>query len=379
VSDASRPVTAICSLIAWRSLFQRPQQIATHWPEPGQVVFLEPLVLRPGNAWWAVREPYGWRLSVPLLPHSARNWLVRAVVRAVGAVVPLRWLWERLAALWLALAWRWSGLPSVDRLLVQSPQYLPLLRCFPGARLVFDYMDDLFEFTGTPGYFRDYLRELLERCHAVAATSEPLAEKLRALGQDRVEVVGNGVDAGHFYRRGPEEVPGELRALPGRKLVYAGSLAYWVDFGLLEEVARVFPEDTLVLAGPVYPEVRAAFERLCARPNVHYPGVLPYEELPRWLSGCAVGLIPFLYNELTVAVNPNKAYEYAAVGLPFVARDLPPLEPFRGLVPLTRTNEAFLDGVRQCLERGSDSAGLRALAGKHAWAAKAKALYGLFG
>jgi len=47
--------------------------------------------------------------------------------------------------------------------------------------------------------------------------------------------------------------------------------------------------------------------------NVLFTGRVPYEELPAYLSHAIVGIAPFVLDERTRAINPNKLYMYAAM------------------------------------------------------------------
>ena len=51
-------------------------------------------------------------------------------------------------------------------------------------------------------------------------------------------------------------------------------------------------------------------------------------ELPAFLRGFDVCLVPFLVNELTINSSPLKAYEYVAAGRPVVSSRLPELAEF---------------------------------------------------
>lgn len=340
----------VASLITWRSLFQRPQQLVTHWPGYEPIVFIEPWTNTPGNALFPEHTDYGWRLSVPLIPITAKSARVRKVFHFLAEDLGLRWVFELIMVLHVRLMFLLFNLPTPGLLIIESPQYLPLLRSYDKVTAVFDYMDDLLEFRGVPSYFRDYLVRALRFCHKAIATSEPLRERLREFSALPVEVIGNGVEVDHFSReRNRSQARPEILALPGRKIVYAGTIAYWMNFAALRSIAEAFPEDTLVLIGPVYEEVRAEMNALLTLPNVREIGAVPYADLPSYTVACDVALIPFLENDLTYAVNPNKAYEYAATGLPFVSTALPPMQDFVGVVPLLETGADWAAAVGELL------------------------------
>ena len=84
-----------------------------------------------------------------------------------------------------------------------------------------------------------------------------------------------------------------------------------MDTHLLAEMADLRPEWQFVMIGPV---VKIAPEDLPRRSNIHYLGGKDYNELPAYLSGWDVALMPFAMNESTKYISPTKTPEYLAAG-----------------------------------------------------------------
>jgi UDP-galactopyranose mutase len=53
--------------------------------------------------------------------------------------------------------------------------------------------------------------------------------------------------------------------------------------------------------------------------NIHYLGMKSYEELPAYMAGWDVALIPFALNRATQFISPTKTPEYLAGGKPVVS------------------------------------------------------------
>ena len=70
------------------------------------------------------------------------------------------------------------------------------------------------------------------------------------------------------------------------------------------------------MVGPV---VKISEDDLPKRPNIHYLGGKTYPELPAYLSGWDVALMPFAMNESTQFISPTKTPEYLAGGKPVVS------------------------------------------------------------
>jgi UDP-galactopyranose mutase len=65
--------------------------------------------------------------------------------------------------------------------------------------------------------------------------------------------------------------------------------------------------------------VKIAAEDLPKRGNIHYLGGKTYQQLPAYLSGWDVALMPFAMNESTEFISPTKTPEYLAGGKPVVS------------------------------------------------------------
>jgi glycosyltransferase involved in cell wall biosynthesis len=104
---------------------------------------------------------------------------------------------------------------------------------------------------------------------------------------------------------------------------------------------------------------------------------LPYAELPRYLHGFDVCILPFKVIPLTLATNPVKVYEYLSAGKPVVAVDLPEMAQFGDLVTLAGDATAFLRGIAGCLDEPRDcgqAARRRAFAKNQTWTQRAATL-----
>jgi UDP-galactopyranose mutase len=92
-----------------------------------------------------------------------------------------------------------------------------------------------------------------------------------------------------------------------------------MDLNLLDGLAQAHPDWHLVMVGPV---VQIDPSLLPRRPNIHYLGGKSYEELPKYLAGWDVALLPFARNEATRFISPTKTPEYMAAGLPVVSTSI---------------------------------------------------------
>jgi glycosyltransferase involved in cell wall biosynthesis len=198
---------------------------------------------------------------------------------------------------------------------------------------------------------------LIRRADAVFCVSEALVARHRALNP-RTFLLPNGVDLELFDRARAAQAPppADLPAR-GRRIGFLGSINCHLDLELMTEVARAFPDDSLVMMGRVHTNEtaprgrqREALRTLEAMPNVTFLGFKPTRELPLYLHAFDVCLIPFLDNAFNRECDPLKFYEYAAMGKPVVATRVPAaVDRYRDVCHLASSRPEFVAAVREAL------------------------------
>jgi glycosyltransferase involved in cell wall biosynthesis len=218
-------------------------------------------------------------------------------------------------------------------------------------------------------------KRMLQMCDIVLTLSEGLAEK-KSLYHRNVKCLGQGVSLERFSLLSPgqAEVPEELRVIPRPRLGLVGNIRDWIDFPLIAEVLQRSPEWSVIFIGPKDRSATAAMEALRQYRNFYWLGPKPFQELPRWLAGLDVGLIPYLQTEFTRYVNPTKLYEYWAAGLPVVITSLGDLQPIDDCLWIADTPNKYLDALQSALDTNTThhQEQRKLLAKPHSWENLAK-------
>jgi len=166
--------------------------------------------------------------------------------------------------------------------------------------------------------------EIAKKAHHIVATAKALQEKIFSFSGRQAEIIENGVDLSQFYSGKPIKKPEDLLTLSGGTLVYWGELqGRWIDLDLIETVAIQNPNVAINLIGPFLHA-----ERIINQPNVKYLGPKKVTELKAYGQYADAGIIPFIKNTLTDAVNPIKAYEYLACCIPIFTPRLKEMTKF---------------------------------------------------
>jgi glycosyltransferase involved in cell wall biosynthesis len=235
-------------------------------------------------------------------------------------------------------------------------------------QLIYYCVDEYTAFRGVATQALANLEEsLLRRADLVIVSAERLYQSKSRVNPNTV-LVRHGVDYDHFRKAlDPEtQVPEEIACLPRPCIGYFGLMGSdWVDVDLLVQVARRFPQGSLVLVGKATMDLSA----LTCLPNVHLLGRKPYASLPGYCKGFDVALIPFPISEVTLNANPLKAREYLAAGLPVISTRIPEVEAL-GQCRIADGPEAFADAIAAELANPGPSRQRSASMREHSWQAR---------
>ncbi len=268
-----------------------------------------------------------------------------------------------------------AGIP--DPLLWSFPYNYDQVEAFgTGARVVYDWIDDLSVFP--------YDRVLLEKNHdralseatVVAAVARRLHTEALQRRSDAL-YLPNGVEFERFAGTPPPVSDRDVEPLlaAGRPIAgYYGALAEWFDYELLDAAARLRPDWSFLLIGPMYDQSLQGRPML-KRENVRWIGPRDYHLLPGYLALFDVATIPFRINPITTATSPLKLYEYFAGAKPVVTTPMPECAAYPE-VAIAADAEAFAAALDPARERGRDPRfreRLVALGRENSWQARVTA------
>ncbi len=226
---------------------------------------------------------------------------------------------------------------------------------FPSSRLIYDYVDHLQAFSGNQQRLAHHHNLLLESAEIVLATSTKLCEQVKSVRPDVIHCP-NGVDYDHFSisKNDHESPPIDITQLLHSRspiIGYIGALARWVDYDLIEKVAKERSNINFLLIGPDHD--RTLPRRMLDIPNLIWLGSKTYDDIPAYLQYFDVAMIPFKVNELTHAVSPLKLFEYMAAGKPVIVSPMEESLRYPGVLVANDPQE-FSKRLDQALELKSD-------------------------
>lgn len=258
---------------------------------------------------------------------------------------------------------------------VYHPGFAASLREVPRKLLVYDCVD---EYTAFPSYrkVKDWIaareRSLCQQADLVFTTAPSLYERKREFNPTATHYVHNVGDAEHFKQALSAEtrVPDDLQKLGRPLITFIGAVSnYKLNLDWILELARKRPSYQVALIGPVGLGDRDTnVSALRALPNVHLLGVRSYQQLPAYLKGSDVAVIPYRLNDYTDSVFPIKFFEFMATGKPVVVSRLPSLAAYFDAVRVADDAESFISHCDAALGEGAAGAEARIhLAEANSW------------
>jgi len=303
-TQRTRPTLLCLSHLRWGFVYQRPQHVMSRLARDYDVIFFEEPVF----------EDLAEDRATPRLDHSQP---------APGIEVIVPRLAHGLSEEQIAEAQR----QLLDEMLLArgdaelllwylTPMSLAFTDHLKGNVTIFDCMDELSAFRGAPVRLVDMERELMARADVVFTGGYSLWE-VKQRQHDNAHPVPSSVDIAHFAaaRDGLAD-PVDQAGIAHPRMGFFGVIDERFDIELVEKLATLRPDWQIVLIGPVVKIDPATLPQL---PNIHYLGGKSYDELPAYLAGWDVALMPFAINESTRFISPTKTPEYLAGGCPVVS------------------------------------------------------------
>jgi UDP-galactopyranose mutase len=134
--------------------------------------------------------------------------------------------------------------------------------------------------------------------------------------------------------------PEDQETIPHPRFGFYGVIDERMDLRLLEEVAKARRDWHFILIGPV---VKISESDLPRYENIHYLGKKDYSDLPTYLSGWDVAIMPFALNESTRYISPTKTPEYLAAGKPVISTPiLDVVKQYSNVVHFANSAEEFI-------------------------------------
>lgn len=301
-SESKLPSTLICfSHLRWNFVYQRPQHLLTRYATLFNVYFVEePMYDAPGEPYlnFTLQEESLWVITPHLKWGFSKDENDKVQKQLLDKMLKGRDVSEMIF-------WYYT------------PMALSFSRHYTAGLTIYDCMDELSNFKNAPAELKELENLLLEKADIVFTGGHSLYQAKKH-SHKNIFPFPSSIDKKHFEQaRTNKSQPADQENIPSPRLGFYGVIDERFDIDLIKGIAELRPDWHLVLLGPVVKIDPATLPKL---PNIHFLGGKSYEQLPTYLSGWDVALIPFLLNDATRFISPTKTPEYLAAGIPSTLR-----------------------------------------------------------
>jgi hypothetical protein len=274
------------SHLRWNFVYQRPQHLLSRFSKQFNVYFIEEPV-------YDATEDH-----LEISTSSENLWVVvphlREGLREEEAIARQK---ELLANLFIER--------NIEKYFFwyYTPMMLSISDHFKPVMTVYDCMDELSAFKFAPQSLKDKENELFGKADLVFTGGYSLYEAKKHRHPE-VHPFPSSIDTEHYFKARLYSIdPGDQSFIPHPRIGYFGVIDERIDLNLIEGIARRKPEWHIVMIGPI---AKINPDTLPKLPNIHYLGMKHYSELPSYISGWDIAMMPFAHNESTRYISPTK-------------------------------------------------------------------------
>jgi glycosyltransferase involved in cell wall biosynthesis len=300
MKNQNMPIHLIClSHLRWDFVYQRPQHLLSRFAKNVKVYFYEePIFNNTENNFLSVSRP-DKNLNI-ITPHLRANMDSEEVNKTLTS------LFDQFMI---------NIEPDNCLFWYYTPMALQFTNKHKPKAIVYDCMDELAAFKFAHSEIAAFEKKLMAKADLVFTGGQSLYEAKKQY-HDNIFPFPSSIDKKHFQKCANIHEAQDQANIKGPKIGFFGVIDERFDIDLIKNIADQKPDWQIILIGPV---VKIDPNSLPKNKNIHYFGIKSYQELPAYMAGWDVALIPFLLNESTRFISPTKTPEYLAANLPVVS------------------------------------------------------------
>lgn len=236
-----------------------------------------------------------------------------------------------------------------------TPMALAFTDHFEPELIIYDCMDELSAFNFAPPELKVREAEMFQKADLIFTGGHSLFEAKKKL-HSNIHAFPSSIEKEHFsLARQIVKDPEDQNSIPHPRIGFFGVIDERMNVELIAKVAELRPDFHFVMIGPV---VKIDPATLPKPGNIHYLGGKTYQELPGYLSGWDIAMIPFALNESTRFISPTKTPEYLSAGKHVISTSITDVvNPYgiNKLVNIADTPEQFITAIESILGQDDNS------------------------
>ena len=342
----------------WDTMWRNRHQIMSRLAKKNKVLYIQPQI-------------HGIRQAIRLLTRSmgskkCENESLKHIGNGLWVFGYPFWTFKsnRFMLSWLGRILRVCSISLVLRRLrmkspiiwIVEPRFGDVIKYLSKSLICYHVVDNYAEAPYYPETIRKELAKtdkiMLSIADLVIVTS-PFLLKEKSKYHRNVHLVKNAVDYERFaVLHSSNNFPKDMEHIPKPIIGYVGSVNEKLDYELLDAIARKRPQWSFVFIGDYYnnPSSTAYYKFVHEHtPNVFLLGRRDVTEVPHYIHGCNICILPYRRDDYTKGIDSLKLYEYFACEKPVVATDIPVTREHKQAVYIAQNADDFIGKLEEAL------------------------------
>ena len=237
-----------------------------------------------------------------------------------------------------------GNLDKYDIIWVGDPLYFKLIKNYNG-KIIYDCMDNNAAFADTKKRELEIQRAeqaLFQRADYIFCSSLFLKNLIvNKIDATKISLLRNG-----FCYSNVRPVK-KAKIKPKYKLGYIGTISSWMDFDILRAALDNYENIEIHMIGPKAEQIKKEYHE-----RLFFDGVVEHNDLYKKIEDYDCLIMTFHVNEITLAVDPVKLYEYISFGKCILSVYYEEIKRFENMVYFYHNTQEFLDQIKMLSEIG---------------------------
>ncbi len=315
----------VCYLIhvSWRHIFQRPHIISLKLEQDFECCVIEKLHFK--------------NLKLPKQKLNPKKLISIFQIPKSGKINVI----SKICDFYTSIFIFFSG--KKDIIWITHPeQYKFIPKRFKG-KVIYDCMDEYKKLGSEISRMnaKKYEDALVARADLIFVSSQTLFDKINQI--DKAVLVRNG------FLPSDNTLPIKISNKKNcYKISYFGTISTWFDFGIINGSLKEFDNINYQIIGPCSKQITH-----CSNSNrIEYTGPVEHSLLATYISDSDALIMPFTINEIVLAVDPVKLYEYINFGKCIISIKYPEIERFEPYVYFYENEKEYHELLEYLINHG---------------------------
>jgi len=152
-----------------------------------------------------------------------------------------------------------------------------------------------------------------------------------------------------FHKSTKTDYKGRNKPIVG----YVGNISsFRLDFEILKELVSNSKNWDFTFYGPIEQDrdTLKSVDNLSSFENCKFAGELNYDQVPAAIASFSAGIIPYKLNKFNLGTNPNKFFEYSAMGVPCISSRIPSIQKFSNFIIFADAAKDWGHGIDKAIQ-----------------------------